>query len=60
MFKFDVLRTVGRGGSGLILLAREKESHGLFAVKKCQIQDQNDKFSEASHIEVTVLRYFLV
>ena len=53
MFKFDVLKTVGSGASGLILLAREKESHRLFAVKKCQIPDQSSDSPEVPHIEVT-------
>ena len=54
MFKFDVLKTVGSGASGLILLAREKDSHRLFAVKKCQIHDKSSKAPEVPHIEVTI------
>ena len=60
MFKFDVLKTVGSGASGLILLAREKDSHRLFAVKKCQIPDQGDKAPEAPHVEVPFLDSYLV
>lgn len=54
MFKYEVVKTIGNGAAGSVMLVRDKESHKLFAAKKCPLPAQSECSQREFHIEVRI------
>lgn len=56
MNKYEVLSVVGEGAYGVVLKCRNKESNGIFAIKKFKVSDDDEILRKTALREVKLLR----